>query len=241
MGVNKVDSYLLTSINSILQQTLKNFEFIIIVNGVNSDAVALYINEHVSDSRIVILKSDIAQLAYALNLGIDHAKYKYIARMDADDISEPDRLEKQLKFLIDNELDLVGTDSTLIDKNGKVLGKRITEKGNNINNKISYKNCFVHPSTMYKKETILKLRGYNSGFNSEDYDLWLRMKRSDIRWGNMNACLFRYRVHEDASQGRILGYAEVAGYSVREFILHKNISNLLAAGLSVIKSFFRGR
>lgn len=240
MGVSRFDNYVKKAIDSIFAQTMSEFELIIIANGEHSDDIdnsiqKLYFNE----PRLRILKSCIGQLAYALNLGIDNAKYEYIARMDSDDIAMPERLEKQLSFLLRNNLDMVGSDVWLIDEHDQVCGKRVTKKGKSINDGLPYGSTFVHPSVLIKKSVLINVRGYNSGFNSEDYDLWLRLKRLGIAWDNMDEQLLSYRVHGASSQRRLLGYAECAGYALREFILKRSLVNLGAIFLHLVKSVIR--
>lgn len=241
MGVSSIGDYLIPAIKSILDQTFHDFEFLIIANGPTHEEIAHYISQNITDHRIVLLKSKIPQLAYALNLGLDHAKYDLIARMDADDISEPNRLERLLDFLMANDLDLVGSDVTLIDEQGRIIGKREATKGAAIDKWLPFRTCFIHPTVLYRKETVFKVRGYNSGFNSEDYDLWLRMKRMGVRWDNLSEPLLRYRIHGQASQRKLLGYAEAAGYSLREFILKKSFRNFLAIFVNFAKSIIRPR
>ena len=90
-----------------------------------------------------------------------------------------------------------------------------------------------------KKDLIIKARGYNSGLNSEDYDLWLRLKSLNISWDNMNEILLDYRIHNKASQRALIGYAESAGYAMREFILRKSLTNFIAIFYHLLKSFIR--
>ena len=90
-----------------------------------------------------------------------------------------------------------------------------------------------------KKSFLLKVRGYNAGYNSEDYDLWLRMRRAGVSWDNMDEILLDYRIHESASQGRLLGYAEVSGYILREFLLAKTLSNFIGVFINIGKALFK--
>lgn len=240
MGIHRFDDYVKDAINSILNQTFKDFEFIIVANGSEAqNVISLIQNLFPNENRIIYLATQIGQLAHALNIGIDAAKYDYIARMDADDISHPERLEKQYQYLIDNNLDMIGSDINLIDENGKHLGFREYPKGTEISKKIIFKSCFCHPSILMKKSIFFKTRGYNAGFNSEDYDLWLRMNRIGVKWDNVNESLLDYRIHSLASQGRLLGYAEVAGYSLREFILNKSVIGMCSVVINFIKALVR--
>ena len=242
MGVNKNDKYLPQAIDSILAQSFKDFEFIIVANGFSCEDIASRILEsYPNEKRLKIIKSYIGQLAHALNLGVDNACFDYIARMDSDDIAWSNRLEKQFVYLRNNDLDMVGCDLRLIDEVGNYLSSRIYPKGKEIDRCLSFKNCFAHNTIFIKKSAVLMAQGYNSGFNSEDYDLWLRLRRHGVKWDNMNEALVDYRIHEGSSQRRLLGYAESTALAVREFILDKKFSNFLAIGYHFLKSVFRPR
>lgn len=239
MGIHRIDEYTNDSINSILNQTFTNFEFIIIANGSDAFNVAKYIQSHFNDPRVRVLTSSIGQLAHALNLGLDASQYNYIARMDADDIAHPERLKVQLKYLQHYNLDLVGSGVRLIDENGNYIGEKKPISTKKINSRLPFKSTFVHPTVLYKKKIILRARGYNSGFNSEDYDLWLRLKRKGIKWDNIQEPLLDYRIHSNASQRRLLGYAECAGYAMREFLLKKSFTNFTAIFIQFFKALIR--
>lgn len=241
MGVSSIDNYLIPAIKSILNQTFHDFEFLIIANGPVHEDIIKYISQNITDHRIVFLKSKIPQLAHALNLGLGHAKYDLIARMDADDIAYPDRFEKQIKYLFEKSLDMVGSNLELINEEGVCIGTRILPRGSRINQLLPYKNCFAHNTLLVKKSILIQARGYNSGFNSEDYDLWLRLKRMGVRWDNIPEPFVQYRIHDQASQRKLLGYAEAAGYSLREFILKKSFRNFLAIFVHLGKALVRPR
>lgn len=240
MGVNRYDEYLPKAITSILEQSFSSFEFIIVANGVSCEEIeSRILNVYPNEKRLKIIKTQIGQLAHALNLGIDKASYDYIARMDSDDVAWPSRLERQFLRLENSDLDMVGCDLRLIDELGNHLGIRIYPKGKDINRYLSFKNCFAHNTILIKKSVVLMARGYNSGFNSEDYDLWLRLRRLGAKWDNMSETLVDYRIHAGASQRRLLGYAESTALALREFILNKTFNNLVAVGYHFFKSIFR--
>lgn len=240
MGVHAINHFLPKAINSILTQEFKDFEFIIVANGNHYQEVYNYLVENYSfDKKVVILKSPIGQLAHALNVAIDHAKGDYIARMDSDDISAPQRLGCQLDFLLNNKLDMVGANIRLIDEQGVELGIRDMPRALRIKKLLPFKNCFAHNTILIRRDILIEVRGYNSGFNSEDYDLWLRLRRKNIRWDNMDMPLLDYRIHSGATQRRLLGYAECSGYALREFILNKSLENFLAIFIHIAKSIFR--
>ena len=242
MATNNCNDYLKKAVRSILDQSFEDFELLVVANGPDAKDIENFLLENFSEEkRLVIIKSDIPQLAYALNVGIEHAKFDYVARMDADDIAHPERLKLQLEYLLNNDLDVVGTDIRIINQSEEVTGYKVLPKGSSINKYLPFKNVFVHPSILIRKSMLIKVRGYNAGFNSEDYDLWLRLKRIGVRWDNMPETLLDYRMHPGASQRRLLGYAETSGALLREFLLHKSIVNAAAVFFSILKTLFKAR
>lgn len=239
LAINKIDKYFESSIKSILNQSHRNIELIIIANGEFSVDIKEEISSKYKDHRLEIITTPIGQLSFALNLGLHHSKGSFIARMDADDICDPFRIEKQLNFILSTEADIVSSNANIIDENGKIIGERLIK--NNISEILFFKNPITHPSVLYRKNSIIKLRGYNSGFNSEDYDLWHRASREKMIFKNIPENLISYRVHQNSTQGKKLGYAEVTGLSIREFLLTKNIKHLAATFINILKFFFKGR
>ena len=121
MPAYNAEKYIGEAIESILNQTFKDFEFIIINDG-SVDHTKEIIREY-NDPRIVLLENDKNRgIVLSLNKGLDAATGKYIARMDADDIATKDRLEKQLEFLQVKSYDMVGCNAIKIDENGKEIG-----------------------------------------------------------------------------------------------------------------------
>src|SRR5690606_15293864 len=119
MGVHRLDEYVFPAIDSILAQEEVVFELVVVANGADAEVVGNSIAAHYQgDERLRVLYSKVGQLAHALNIGLSNARYDYIARMDADDISRADRLKIQLDHIVKNNLDLVGGALELIDKDG---------------------------------------------------------------------------------------------------------------------------
>ncbi|MCV5208963.1 glycosyl transferase, partial [Escherichia coli] len=84
---------------------------------------------------------------------------------------------------------MVGSDIIHIDTNGEAIGIKHYPKGlNKINKQLYFRNTFSHSTILIKKKILIAARGYNAGFNSEDYDLWLRLRRKNIKWDNMDEC-----------------------------------------------------
>lgn len=236
LPVHVYDEYSKLAIESMLIQTFAEFELIIVANGDNYESIFNSIESDYSDQRIVLIKSPIGQLAFAVNFALGYAKYELIARMDADDISVPNRLELQYEYLKNENLDMVGSDLKLIDENGSDLGYRTYPKGRKINQLLPLKNCFAHNTILVKKSILLKLRGYNSGFNTEDYDLWLRMLRDgSVKWDNMDEFLVLYRIHSNSTQRHKLSYAEAAGLALRECLLSFTFKKMVAVCSNILK------
>lgn len=236
--VCELNAYVCPAIDSILNQTFQDIEVILCING--SEAVG--IDEEMRAKygvRVRTITTAIRQLAHALNMGISASRAPLIARMDSDDIAHTERLSRQIEFMNAFNLDLVGCDVNLIDENGQSLGRRKFPKGANIFRLLPFRNPFCHSSVLYKKKIIMKVRAYNSGFNSEDYDLWLRLRNTGVRWDNMSERLMQYRLHNSTAQRKKLGYAEVVGYSAREFVMNKSFVNFMALNFNFLKSLFR--
>ena len=169
---NETDIYLKLSIESILNQTYRNIEFIIINDNPLNNSLRLILDTYRQiDSRIIIVQNEKnLGLTKSLNKGVKLAKGVYCARMDADDISDPLRLESELKYLLANKLDLVGCMTRRIDENGNVINKlsNISLSPRKISKKILYDNCVAHPTWLLKREIYERLSGYRDIHSCED-------------------------------------------------------------------------
>ena len=179
MPVYNDEKFVRFSIESILNQTFNNFEFIII-NDASSDNT-LKILEEYHDSRIKIVNNDInLRVPRSLNKGLSIARGKYIARIDSDDISVKERLEKQYLFLENNrEFGLVGSYTEVIDENGKSIEfwNEYSEP-EYIFYTLSFWNCLVTSSVMFEKDLAIKLGGFDPDYDrTEDYELWYKISR----------------------------------------------------------------
>lgn len=180
MAVYNGEKYLRESIESILNQTYKDFEFIIVDDG-STDQTGELLKEHQrNDPRVkIITNSQNIGLTKSLNKAIRIAKGRYIARQDGDDVSLSQRLEKQIEFLKKNpEIKILGTFAYGINQKGELLRKEIPPvspqkvKKNHIK-----RNSFIHTSIIIEKETLNKVGlYYNERFKtSQDYELWFRV------------------------------------------------------------------
>jgi glycosyltransferase involved in cell wall biosynthesis len=196
MPVYNGAEFLAEAIDSILQQTYGHFEFLIINDG-STDASELIIESY-DDPRIVYVKNEVNQgLIYSLNKVIGLSKGKYIARMDADDVSNASRFEKQVaEFERDMTLVVCGSFIKTFG-NGKVdFVNHIPVTHPQIVSSVFYRCPFAHPTVMIRKDSLLKLEEfYREDYkHSEDYDLWSRL----VFLGtckNIPEFLLNYRVH----------------------------------------------
>lgn len=197
----KID-YLKLAIESILKQTFKDFEFIIIVdNPDNKKHIELLKKYENIDSRIkLFINKENLGLALTLNKGIELASGKYIARMDADDISVEDRLEKEYQYLQNNpNVVIVATNEIDINQDGEVIkyGKDLPENYNEICRIMKYVSIINHPSVMFRKKEIINIGMYRNFPTAQDYDLWLRAISNDMKIHLINEYLIKYRISDE--------------------------------------------
>ena len=199
MPVYNAELYLKKSIYSILNQSYKNFEFLILDDNSNDNSKKIIKSFSEIDNRIKVFeqKTNIG-VTNALNFLIKKTKYNYIARMDADDISHTNRFSKQLNFLQNNQnCSVVGSYIKLIDNKDKLLGKvKYPISSDLIKKKLINKSCIPHPACMFNSKFLKSVNGYRQMLEpAEDYDLWTRLSIiSDLH--NIPEYLFSYRVNE---------------------------------------------
>lgn len=197
MSVFNGQAFLAPAIESILNQTFRDFEFIIIDDG-SADKTSEILSAYASrDARIRTVRHENKGRTASLNGGISLARANYIARMDADDIALPGRLLQQIEFLRQHpEVGLLGGAVQLIDHSGKVFDTvRPPLSDSEIKSIMLRYNPMWHPTVVMRKEVLLAVGTYRTIFDeSEDYDLFLRMgERCQI--ANLDKVVLRYRIH----------------------------------------------
>lgn len=196
MPVYNGDKYIARAIESILNQTFEDYEFLIINDGSSDKTEKIILNYH--DSRIVYKKhTQNCGLIYTLNEGIELANGTYIARMDADDVSASTRLKKQLAYIETNAaIDILGTWFAFMDTGIKVC------------HPINHDECKVkllkdtvigHPTVFFRKDSIVKkgLRYDPSSLHAEDYHLWTDCAIKGLKFANLPEVLLEYRIHPE--------------------------------------------
>jgi glycosyltransferase involved in cell wall biosynthesis len=215
MSVYNGEAYLAQALDSILSQSFSSFEFIVIDDASTDDTARILADYSGRDSRICVLSNQRNMgLAWSLNRGLEQANGRYVARMDADDISLPPRLEKQFSFMEEHPgVGVIGTAVEIIDAVGQVIGRRMYPPDPIVIRwRLAFENPLCHPTVMIRRD-ILQDAPYNSSLNTaQDYDLWCRVGLL-TRFANLPQPLLRFRKH-----GTNLTYTK--GSEQRENSLH---------------------
>lgn len=191
------------SVESMMNQTLKCDEFVLVEDGKLTkelyDVVDKYIKKYPELFRVIKIEKN-GGLGSALKIGVENCKNEYIARMDSDDFSVPNRIERQFEIFEKHpELGLVGSnveefEGTIDNVNCHVV---LPETQNDIF-RFSKKRCpFRHPSLLYKKSEVLKAGNYREFYLCEDYDIYVRMLSSGCKCYNIQEPLVYMRVGRD--------------------------------------------
>lgn len=217
MAAYNRELYIGESIRSLLAQSFINFELIIVDDGSTDSTKTIIKQFQKKDKRIVLISQKNQGVTSARTAGIDHARADLIAIADSDDLSQIDRLEKELnEFRKDAELVVCGSSFDQIDENGKHLDSVGVALSDSLIKLEMYFRCpFGHSTTMLRKSTLLSAGGYRKELYAEDYDLWSRLKEQG-RFKNLAGSLCRYRVHGSSIS------ANVSAYSLRNVIDIKN-------------------
>jgi glycosyltransferase involved in cell wall biosynthesis len=179
MSMYNAEKYVAEAIESILTQTHTNFDFLVIDDGSTDKSKTIALKYARKDKRIILVENESnLGLIESLNKGIQLCKTELIARMDADDWSLPERLEKQIKYLLSHpKVGVLGTNYiTYVEKTGKKVKGHVQTNRNIINLIAYYAAPLMHASIMYKRSILIKVGGYNKKYtHTEDYELLLRL------------------------------------------------------------------
>jgi glycosyltransferase involved in cell wall biosynthesis len=199
--------YLYSAIESILHQSFRDFELIIIEapSTTRIDALlAKYGDARIQHHRFPAKPSLVNQL----NFGLQLAQSEMIARMDADDWSHPERLKRQWDYLQEHpEISVLGTQICIMDDRDRPIGfRQYPTEPEQTAQLLSRYNTLAHPSVMYRKQHILEVGGYwyDRFPANEDYELWCRLAKRGYRLATFNEQLLRYRIHPHAMKSEKL-------------------------------------
>lgn len=198
MPVYNGEKYLAEAIESILMQTFGDFEFLIINDGSTDGTAAILADYQQRDERIQVYHQENEGVVASLNRGLGLARGKYVARMDADDVSMPERLAKQVVFMEAHpDVGVLGTWVQVIDGDGNTSYRIQLPTQHGV---LRWSLCFycplAHPTVMMRRQVVERAGGYDSSMvHAEDYDLWRRLS-GVTRLANLQDVLLQLRLHE---------------------------------------------
>jgi glycosyltransferase involved in cell wall biosynthesis len=197
MSVLNGAAFLRPAIDSVLGQTFRDFEFIIIDNASNDGTAAILDGCH--DERMVRLHNDeVRSLTQSLNRGLEIARGEYIARLDADDLAAPERLARQVAFLDAHpDVMLVASHLRIIDENDRVIGHFTSPtEHSGLYDDLAYRNPIGHSAAMFRRAPVLALGSYPPNYVfAQDLALWVTLAQQHARFGMVDALLGDNREH----------------------------------------------
>lgn len=198
MSVYNGERFLAEAVESILNQTFRDFEFIIVDDGSKDKTAGILADYAKRDARVRVIPQENTGRSEALNNGMKVARAPLIARMDADDISLPGRFEEQMRFLSDHpDVGLLGGQAERMGPKGESLGPYwpLPTQDVELRDLMLRFSAFVHPAVMMKRDLVLELGGFRKALpEAEDYDLFLRISER-ARVANLPQQVLRYRMH----------------------------------------------
>jgi len=200
MSVYNAEKYLDEAIQSILHQSYKDFEFIIINDGSTDRSLEIIKKYQNKDKRIILITRENKGLIFSLNEGIKKSKGKYIARMDADDISLPERFQSQIKLLeSNNEIGVCGTAIIGFSDDMKKNISYYSENNKELKTELLFSSVFAHPTVMMRRKLFKKFNlKYEEKYkNAEDFGLWVQMSEY-TKFSNIKDPLLKYRILDDS-------------------------------------------
>ncbi|MBW1897872.1 MAG: glycosyltransferase [Deltaproteobacteria bacterium] len=233
MPVYNGENYLREAIHSILIQTFTDFEFLIINDGSTDRSVEII--ESFADSRLILINNEKKlKLIETLNRGLKRAQGEYLARMDCDDISSLERLERQVAFMDAHpDVGVLGTGFQLIDSEGKMINNPVHFPSMHkiLQWCLNFFSPIVHPSVMMRRKVVLEAGGYSREFiHAEDYELWCRLSRL-TRLDNLQDALLSLRKHETNITGAHLEEHLKNAKKIRQLMISESINEYVSIEL----------
>ena len=203
--------YIKKSINSILSQTYKNFEFLILDDSTNKETIDV-IDKYSNDKRVRIFR-EFKKLGFvsSLNKGLKLSKGEYIARMDGDDVSSRDRIEKQVEYLNTHQsTDILGGQINVIDENDKVTGARSYPTGGlKLLAFFTIRTPIAHPTVMFRRTIVDAGYHYDETFKkAKDIDFWIRLYNAGFKFRNLPDVLVNFRVESGFMEKRVTNHEQ---------------------------------
>jgi len=224
LPVKDAEDTLSAALDSMVRQSEEDFEILAIDDGSSDSSPEILRALASEDSRIRFLPSNGTGIVGALNLGLEKSGAHLVARMDADDLSHPDRLQTQLEFLDSHpEVGLVScaVEHWITDEKSRPGYAAYVDWTNELRHDADIRlrrfveSPFAHPSVVFRKKLCERLGGYRDGFFPEDYELWLRWMESGVPMEKIPKVLLRWRDHDDRLSRRDERYSTDAFYQMK--------------------------
>ncbi|MBK9176341.1 MAG: glycosyltransferase [Flavobacteriales bacterium] len=230
------------AIASIAQQSYSDWKMLLIDNASTDEGSSVAQRWTESDPRITLLHEPRIGIAHALNTGLDHSQGKYIARMDADDISHPERLAKQVVYLDANpEIGVLGTRTAFVSTVEESRGMRafvdwqngiITPNEHDVKRFVDAP--LAHPSVMFRRELVERHGGYSTEPLPEDHELWLRWMDAGVRFAKLPEELLTWNDHDQRLSRTHPNYSVDAFFTTKVKWLAKWLKGTLSARPMII-------
>jgi glycosyltransferase involved in cell wall biosynthesis len=247
MTAPKYDPYFQEAIESIVNQIYRPIEIVLVLEGdfetYESILAAVCIDKHGVSYQIN--HSKVRGFCYCINRSLEVCNGIFIARMDTDDVSHPERFKMQVDYLLGNpNCTIVGTKAVPIDQDSKRLGDKSlpfyrTDK--EIRSVLPYRNPIFHSSVMARKSAILEFGGYKYDFHAQDHEMWIRYSfLPGIQFFNLDTELYYYRRHQvqcTSLANAYSGFTDIAGFMFRFFLRTGNPKFLI--GLVAVHPYVR--
>lgn len=217
--------YLRLALDSMINQTVKPDEIVLVEDGPLTDELYAVVEEYKDYLTIVVNEQNLG-LGLALNKGLKACRNELVARMDTDDISKPDRCEKQLSYFNAHpETTILGGQiEEFINSPNEVVGKRVVPETDADLKEFMKKRCpFNHMTVMFKRSDVIKAGNYQDWFWNEDYSLWIRLALEGFVFANLPDTLVHTRVGADMYQRRGGDKYFKSEIGIQKVMLEKNM------------------
>lgn len=218
------------SVNSIINQTYKDLHLIVIIDNPENLEAINFIRK-LKNVDLIINEKNMG-LVKSLNVGLQHCIGKYVARMDADDVSELDRIEKQVNYLNEKNLDIVGSNVRWFDDNKVYFETNLPIDCTKVKKALHKVNCVYHPTFLFKRSILDKISQYETVLYCEDYCFLLNSLFYDFRIGNHPEVLLNYRWSKDG-----ISNSNSAKQRINSIILKKMYKNKIYITGASFKDF----
>lgn len=209
MSVRNGEKYVEAAIDSILEQSYTDFEFFIMDDGSCDNTLSIITSYAKCSSQIRVFHNKTSQgLPTCLNSMAGHARGKYLARMDADDIAHENRFERQVEFMnLKPDVDVCFANVNLMDDEGQIVcARKVPSSSKSILKLLPYINYFAHPTALLRTSSFREIGGYDDlFFHGQDWELWQRMVSNGMRLEMINEILLDYRLNMQGNSMKLSG------------------------------------